>query len=707
MNPEDLIIAPGQIALDGYVAADEDARFMDGGGFSPAMVRNALRLVQGDVTIWVNSRGGDPHAGEAIRAMIAGHAGETRVIVAGMAASAASLLIMGAARIEMTAGSLIMIHDPHSVVFGDAASLRSQADALDVMAATYARVYAARAGMGEEEVRDLMRSETWFSPDAAIATGFADAIFRPTEIDVPAEMSAPAAGQRVDEAAARRVVAAMCRNEISRPGAEFTAVPGHNQGPAMAATGVPDMEPEEDAVVTVTPDAPAAPAPTAPTQRMHLSEPAGGQSADAVRAAERTRNRQIMTAARPHLAAGAFDEAFVDGLIDSGVSYEMASAQMLERLAAAQPDIEMASRSRQASTIVRDERDTRREGLTIAMSARLSGDAIEDDRARPYASMSMHEMAAAALGRSAPGFGSFDSRERVLMDAFHTSSDFPNILSTSVNRILERQYELTGRTFTQISREMTFNDFRTHDVVRPDEFPTLTKINETGEIKFGSIGDSKETVALASYGTGLSISRQALVNDDLGAIQDVLDSAASIVPEFEESTFWTVFLQNSALADGVAMFHADHGNLAGSGSAISVTAISAGRKALRQMKAADGKRVISMNAPTILLVGPAQETAAEQFVAQAIVPTKASDTNPFTGKLTVVVTEEITDNSWYLLVPPAKRTVNFRHGYLRDRSMPRVRVAEPFGQQGLKMTLEHDFGVGGVNYRGGFKNPGA
>ena len=59
------------------------------------------------------------------------------------------------------------------------------------------------------------------------------------------------------------------------------------------------------------------------------------------------------------------------------------------------------------------------------------------------------------------------------------------------------------------------------------------------------------------------------------------------------------------------------------------------------------------------------------------------------------------------MVEPSRRTVNYRFGYLRERSMPRVRVAEPFGQQGLKMTLEHDFGVGATNHRGGYKNPGS
>ena len=147
----------------------------------------------------------------------------------------------------------------------------------------------------------------------------------------------------------------------------------------------------------------------------------------------------------------------------------------------------------------------------------------------------------------------------------------------------------------------------------------------------------------------------------------MIDNAVSIVPEFEEDVFWTYYLSNPALRDGVAMYHADHGNKAAAGGAISVVTVGAGRKALRTMKAADGKRTIKMK---------------------------------------LVVTEAITGKRWDLLVEPSKRSHNMKRGYLRDRSAPRVRVDEPFGVQGMRMTLEHDFGVGGVNSKGGYSNVG-
>jgi hypothetical protein len=485
--------------------------------------------------------------------------------------------------------------------------------------------------------------------------------------------------------------------ETAAGGGHQQAIPAEMEGLRMTNrnTAAPsgDLETGTGSQV-VTP--PAAPEPA----------PAPQMSADQARRAERERIRGIEMAARRHVASGAITQEFVDGLTDDGsVTVDMASTRILAALADAQPEVSMA-RPGERHRITRDEGDTRRAGLEMALTARFSGEEPSDERARPYAQMSIVDMALTSMGRQVQGNMSYAAREDVMMQAAHSSSDFPNILSTSVNRVIQQNYELVQRSFATISREMSFNDFRAHDLVRPDEFPTLSKVNENGEIKFGKLGDSKESVALVAYATGLRITRQALVNDDLGAIQDVIDNAAAIVPEFEESVFWEMFLSNAALADGTAMFHADHGNLAGSGSAITVAALAAGRAAMRKMKAADGARTVLMNAPEILLVGPDKETEAKKMV-RAINSAKADDVNPFSGELTPVVSEAITGNQWYLLVSNNKRTCNFRHGYLRDRRAPRVRVEEPFGTQGLAMTLEHDFGVGGANYRGGYKNAGA
>ncbi|WP_349295787.1 head maturation protease, ClpP-related (plasmid) [Thioclava sp. 'Guangxiensis'] len=710
------LLQGAEIVLTGAILPDPYVYPEDEGVFSPAMVRRALEACAGQaaITIRINSPGGDPSAAEDVRMMLTEAPARITMRIIGEASSAASLLVMGADRIEMSAGSVMMIHDPSVLAMGNAADHLKAAERLDSAAQGYAAIYAARARMSPQEARALMMAETWMTAEEAVAKGFADAVIAgeartgPPDQRAPAEMIAAAQRHYSETCVWMSSLTARAPQPLQTQPAETALKEVSMTTPTTQTTPQTTATPPASETASSTPAAlgmtSAADASTAPAPQ--TAQPMQMSSEQAV-VNERRRARAILSAARPHMSAGSLSESFVEALIDEGVSIETASHRMLQEISAAQPDISMARSERgyQPARVGREDRDTRREGMTMALTSRISGEAPADDRARPYMEMSIHEMAAASMGARAPGFGSYASREDVIMSAMQSGSDFPNILSLSVNRVLEQGYDLVGRTFTALSREMEFNDFREHSVVRPDEFPTLQKVNETGEIKFGSIGDSSETLALGSYATGLAISRHALVNDDMGAIQGVIDNAGAIVPEFEESLFWQIFLSNPKLRDGKPVFHADHGNL-GTAAAISVNAISAGRKALRQMKAADGKRVITMNAPAILLVGPENETLAEQYMAQNVQPTKATDTNPFAGKLRPVVVEAIEGKEWYLLVDPSKRSHSFKHGYLRGRKAPRVRVDEPFGTQGMRMTLEHDFGAGAVNYRGAYRNPG-
>lgn len=85
---------------------------------------------------------------------------------------------------------------------------------------------------------------------------------------------------------------------------------------------------------------------------------------------------------------------------------------------------------------------------------------------------------------------------------------------------------------------------------------------------------------------------------------------------------------------------------------------------------------------------------------------QASNVNPYVGKLTTVATPYITGNAWYLLADPSA-VPSFMYGYLQGATGPRMRTDEPFGSQGMAYTVELDFGVAAIDFRGGYKNAGA
>lgn len=128
------------------------------------------------LSIHLNSPGGIASEGAAIHALLSSRRGESHIVIEGIAASAASLIAMAGTSITMTIGSVMMIHDPSGHTFGNSADHEKTIEALEALATAYAKVYARRSGKSVQECRNVMKEETWFDPEAAVAAGFADAV---------------------------------------------------------------------------------------------------------------------------------------------------------------------------------------------------------------------------------------------------------------------------------------------------------------------------------------------------------------------------------------------------------------------------------------------------------------------------------------------------------------------------------------------------
>lgn len=355
------------------------------------------------------------------------------------------------------------------------------------------------------------------------------------------------------------------------------------------------------------------------------------------------------------------------------------------------------------AAIIHDERDTMRAGLTGAIVAQMGRDRDVDGPSRQYMGMSLVEMAAHAIGHTGPT-RSAGERIAVFEAAAHTTSDFPAIFENALHKRLLASYEAQTPTYDLISERLDFRDFREVPLIRAGDFPELKKIGENGEIKHGTFSESKETAILSSYGRQITISRQMMINDDLGAIDRVLSTYGQRVAQFEDKTFYA-FALSASMANGTAMFHADHANLANSGTTISVTSVDNGMQALANQKGLDGDTLGTI--PSIILTGPKKALAAKQLIAE-VTPTKSSDVNPFAGDFSHVQTARITTNAWYLLTAPGTAGgSNWVHGFLEGAEGPRLRTDEPFGRQGMAVSIEHDFGVGAQDSRYGYKNSGA
>lgn len=147
-----------------------------GESVSAVSVKAQLDQMQGDISIRINSPGGDVFDGFAIFNLLAAHEGKKTVYIDGLAASAASVIAMAGDEIVMGENALMMIHDPWTMSLGNSAEMRSTADLLDKIRDSIVATYATKSTLDASAIAEMMAAETWMSAGEAIDGGFANSM---------------------------------------------------------------------------------------------------------------------------------------------------------------------------------------------------------------------------------------------------------------------------------------------------------------------------------------------------------------------------------------------------------------------------------------------------------------------------------------------------------------------------------------------------
>jgi hypothetical protein len=294
--------------------------------------------------------------------------------------------------------------------------------------------------------------------------------------------------------------------------------------------------------------------------------------------------------------------------------------------------------------------------------------------------------------------------------AFHTTSDFPLLLSAAANKMLLAAYQPAQPTYRTIFLRRDFRDFKPHRHLRVGDFPTLVPLAENGEIQAGTMSESQELVFLQTFARRIRVTRQMLVNDDLGAFTDFAAMIGRRVADFENATAYA--LLNAANGDGptlatgnAAVFAtaAARANKAAAGTALDLTNLAAGRAAVMRQKTLDGLP-IALGTGMRLLVGPSQELAARQLTV-AVAATQTNNANVYAGFIQPLVEPLVPANRWYLFAEPAATPV-YVYGYLNGAEGPQVTTGPVSGVDGVEVSVLFDFGVGAIDWRGAWFNPG-
>jgi ATP-dependent protease ClpP protease subunit len=660
------------------------------------------------IAVRINSYGGSVTDGIAIYNELRAQAGKgvtVNVQVDGVAASIASLIAMAGDTVTMPDNTLMMLHAPWGIALGNSAEIREYADVLDTYGKAMATSYARKTGKPASEFEELWSGgkDHWYTAAEAVEFGLADELVDaeyPEEEEEAEEASAIALQRLLARAPSQ--IAARARELLTH-----TTV-----APAAAA-------PRSPASAGAIPPAAAGnrEEPTMPNPN-HTTPAAGAQpgadeakaAADAARreavAALQTRNAEIRALAEPHMA-NADVRAYVDQVMadaDPEVDAAAVGKKILAMLAQGREPVGGG-----VATAGVDERDKRRAAMAKAIDTRIGVVKAEGDN--PFRGFTMFELARACAEAAGVNTRGMDRMEIVGSAFTHSTSDFPLLMGDVAHKSLKRGYEESPEVFPQFTRAVTLTDFKPTTLAGLGRFSNLDIIPEGGEYKYGTFNESGSPLRLATYGKMFSVTRQAVINDDLNALADVPRKMGQAAKRTLGNAVFNILTSNPLMGDGIALFHADHNNLVNPGTAITTTSVDGMRVLMATQTDADGNTVrvpLKYLVVPVGLGGTARAVLESQFEVTA---TNKNNTTPNVVRNSFEIVEDprldaADPNAWYGVADP-NLFDGIVVGYLDGRQEPYLESKQGWNVDGTEWKVRLDAAAAAVDHIALAKNPGA
>jgi Mu-like prophage major head subunit gpT len=471
------------------------------------------------------------------------------------------------------------------------------------------------------------------------------------------------------------------------------------------------------------------PAPTpqpAAARQAEIDAAANAAAASAI-AAERQRITDITQAVRD------FGMSETEGNAEIAAGTAIADVRAKFQAKLAERNRNAAPHLRPITGVVRnglEERETRINLVGSALAHRLRSSTTLEAGAEYYRGRTMIELAADFLeaeGVKTRGLSKMEIATLATQPGgnllaeragLHSVSDFPIVLGNQVNRTLREAYAAQPTTFQRIARRSIATDFRPIIRAQIGDAPKLQLVNESGEFRYGSVGEGSESYKVLTYGRILGLTRQALINDDLGAFDRIPQTWGRSAARLQNEIVWALITDNGPMSDGKNLFSADHGNLADNDESPTPVSVAAGRHAIRMQKgiaapagSASGSEdagLIGQEA-TILAAPSGLELVVLQFLSPIVVPTTDGAVNPFKGLLQPLIEPLLDLNSplsWYLFVGGDQPTAPVEYAFLDGNEGVYTETRIGFEVDGVEFKVRLDFGAGVQDFHGAYKNAG-
>lgn len=612
------------------------------------------------LTARIHSPGGDVFEGMAIYNILKNYPAHKVAHIDGLAASMASVIAMAFDEVVMPENAMMMVHKPWGGTMGDADDMRKYADLLDKVEGNLVGAYRDKTGMTDEQLHALLAEETWLTGREAVEKGFADTL---TE---PLAMAASLQSNRMKDYA-----------NMPKALQILLAPQANSANPQNVPTPAPVNQP-----------APS-PAPSAqPTQEQ-------------INAAAAELNRTRVDGLNTLFASWPqFAELKNECIADVEMTAEKAKDKILAKLgenttpAAAQP----------------------RSVIIHAGNGNLVGDSIrahimaraghgEHEKDNGYSSYNLRELARASLVDRGISVASMNVMQMVGLAFTHSSSDFGNVLLDVANKSVLKGWEAQPESFERFCKKGQLSDFKIANRGGLDDFKALDKVEEGAEYKYATLSDHGEKIMLATYGKIFSITRQAIINDDMNMLMSVPEKMGRAAKRTIGNLVWAIITGNPKMSDNKALFHADHKNL-GSG-APSVETISALCELMESQMI--GEESLNIQ-PAFAMVPPNLKRTMLQTVKSSSVKgadVNAGIANPIQDLLEVISEPRLKTNSdkaWYVAAGLGEDTIEV--AYLDGIDTPYIEQQDGFTVDGVATKVRIDAGVAPLDYRGLAKSTG-
>lgn len=640
-------------------------------------VKDFAAIDADEITVRINSHGGSVVDGLAIYNAIRRHPAQTVASIEGVAASIASYIAMACKTRRIAENALYMMHGAWTVAMGNSKKLREVADILDLHSSSMASGYASASGKALADIKSLLTDgkDHWFSAAEALAEGYFDEIT--DAVDAVASMA---------------------------PGAPCSYMPGA----ITAALSAPQPK-----GTTMTQAAPVAAAPAA-TVAFNIPDEAAIRAAAAAEAlkAETVRREAINASFQPFASHEGVPDILAAALNDTACSVQAANDKLLKHMGAQAKPIGAGV------VTLEDETDKRMNGMVASLMIR-GAVADKDMRAahagNPYRGNTLLDMARASAARAGVRVEGLDKMAIVAAAFTQSTSDFPILLENVLHKTLQAAYMASPDTWSRFCAIGSVSDFRPHKRYRVGSIGNLDTLNELGEFKTKAIPDGEsDSITASTRGNIINISRQAIINDDLGAFTNLASSLGRAARRTIEAAVYARLAENSGagptLEDGLALFHATHGNLISAGAgAPSVAQFDSMRVLMTQQRDVGGNDYLDLRPAIWLgpvgLGGEARVVNGSEYDPDS--NNKLQRANKVRGLVADIVdSPRLSGTAHYMFADPADAPA-FEVAFLDGNDTPYLENETGFTVDGTSWKVRLDFGVGVRDYRGAVKNNGA